>query len=198
MVAPIWFARRLNLFSSAELHRTLTSVLSACRWSIIYGTGRVRAQMSLADAIAEPLPQQQDSVQLDNNKPARNELSEIEESGKQQHFPIPTPECHGLSEIPLAAEERAELNRIAALGVVTAEDGAWKLRPIQRYLARGLAVTTGSAIEESPPSDEECLQAFLVSNSPGLTAGARAWTKHAHRAQDSTCAVTFLSLVQIN
>ena len=46
----------------------------------------------------------------------------------------------------------------------------------------------GSAIEEIPPTDEVCLEAFLVENSAGLTAGAKAWTKHAHRSEQSSTA----------
>lgn len=116
---------------------------------------------------------------------------QIEETGRddlQNIFHIPTPTCDGLAELPAAAEERAELNKILGPDPLSMDDIP-RLRPIERYIARGLALTTGSAIEETPPSDEECLNAFLVTNSHGLTVGARAWTKHAPRPQNSALTI---------
>ncbi len=55
--------------------------------------------------------------------------------------------------------------------------------PLFKHLAHGLAYTTGSALGASPPSLEACLGAYQVSNSAGLTAGSRAWSKHCHRSQ---------------
>ena len=41
----------------------------------------------------------------------------------------------------------------------------------------------GSALGSTPPDTSSCLSAFLVPNKAHLTAGARAWSKHAHRSQ---------------
>lgn len=55
--------------------------------------------------------------------------------------------------------------------------------PLFIHLSHGLAYTVGSALGTTPPSLETCLAAYLVPNSVGLTAGARAWSKHCHRSQ---------------
>ncbi|KAJ7863164.1 hypothetical protein B0H13DRAFT_2070837 [Mycena leptocephala] len=47
----------------------------------------------------------------------------------------------------------------------------------------GAGITVGSAIGSRPPSTDSCLAAFVAPNRVGLTAGARAWSKHAHRSQ---------------
>ncbi|KDQ55495.1 hypothetical protein JAAARDRAFT_37510 [Jaapia argillacea MUCL 33604] len=85
----------------------------------------------------------------------------------------PTPYCQGLSELPSATSERALL----ALHAPTPPT------PLSIHLSHGLAYTTGSALGSHPPSVEQCHVAFLVPNRVGLTAGARAWTKHFHRSQ---------------
>ena len=54
--------------------------------------------------------------------------------------------------------------------------------PLFTHVAHGLAYTIGSALGCTPPSFQECLDAFLVPNKAGLTAGARAWSKHSHRS----------------
>ncbi|KAJ7483347.1 hypothetical protein FB451DRAFT_1338163 [Mycena latifolia] len=74
----------------------------------------------------------------------------------------PNPYCHGMQEHPSALIERTKLS-----SVNTSE----------------LAYTVGSAIGSTPPSADACLAAFVSPNSVGLTAGARAWSKHAHRSQ---------------
>lgn len=86
---------------------------------------------------------------------------------------IPTPYCRGMTEHPSAAAERSRL----ALAADEAEI------PLSIHIRNGLAYTTGSALGSTPPSTETCLAAFLRANKVGLTAGARAWTKHAHRSQ---------------
>ena len=45
-----------------------------------------------------------------------------------------------------------------------------------------LALTIGFAVGQEPPTYDECYAAFGVPNSAGLTTGARAWSKHAHRS----------------
>ncbi|KAL5483415.1 hypothetical protein ACEPAI_8646 [Sanghuangporus weigelae] len=92
---------------------------------------------------------------------------------------LPTPVCHGMVELPSAFEERCRLNE----RLLSEIELDWNtLSPISKHIALGLAITTGSAFGELPPSREQCLAAFVVPNSAGLTAGARAWTKHAHRS----------------
>ncbi|KAF5340383.1 hypothetical protein D9611_007857 [Ephemerocybe angulata] len=58
--------------------------------------------------------------------------------------------------------------------------------PLFHHLSQGLALTVGSALGSTSPSTSECLDAFLVPNKVGLTAGARAWSKHAHRSQPTS------------
>lgn len=90
---------------------------------------------------------------------------------------IPTPDCHGMSELPLAAEQRA---RLSCNNLTTEIDRG---SPLSRHILYGLAYTTGSAIGWAPPSAEMCRKAFEAPNNAGLTAGARAWSKHSHRSQ---------------
>ncbi|KAK7031718.1 hypothetical protein R3P38DRAFT_825897 [Favolaschia claudopus] len=87
---------------------------------------------------------------------------------------IPNPYCRGMQEHPSAASERAKLQGASGL--------AESLDPLSLHLSLGLAYTVGSAIGSRPPSTEACLTAFLVPNSVGLTAGSKAWSKHAHRS----------------
>ncbi|KAF7984155.1 hypothetical protein HWV62_16816 [Athelia sp. TMB] len=54
---------------------------------------------------------------------------------------------------------------------------------LSAHIMHGLAYTVGSALGCTPPTAETCLQAFLVANKAGLTAGSRAWSKHAHRSR---------------
>lgn len=88
---------------------------------------------------------------------------------------IPIPYCHGMVEHPLAGLERSRLTSDA--GEVQVDS------PLSIHIRNGLAYTTGSALGSTPPSTEVCLVAFLTPNKVGLTAGARAWSKHAHRSQ---------------
>ncbi|KZT21898.1 hypothetical protein NEOLEDRAFT_1138645 [Neolentinus lepideus HHB14362 ss-1] len=76
-----------------------------------------------------------------------------------------------MSELPSAAEERARL---------AVRDPS---EPLTVHLQHGLAYTVGSALGCTPPTREQCLAAFLIPNKAGLTAGARAWSKHFHRSQ---------------
>ncbi|KAJ6568414.1 hypothetical protein DFH09DRAFT_983258 [Mycena vulgaris] len=84
------------------------------------------------------------------------------------------PHCYGMEEHPSAPVERAKLSSSAR----SSADSDLSL-----HLSLGLAYTVGSAIGSTPPSTDVCLAAFLSPNSVGLTAGARAWSKHAHRSQ---------------
>lgn len=96
-----------------------------------------------------------------------------------------TPKCFGLAELSDAASIRIIVSNLMGGCREDCSDTIKKLPPLQRYIALGLALTTGSALEEDPPTYDECLRAFLVPNKSGLTAGARAFSKHAHRAQES-------------
>ncbi|KAJ7143322.1 hypothetical protein C8R43DRAFT_1015098 [Mycena crocata] len=89
------------------------------------------------------------------------------------------PYCHGMQEHPSALIERAKL---AALDSES-RNNASALDPLSLHISLGLAYTIGSAIGSIPPSSDSCLAAFVLPNSVGLTAGARAWSKHAHRSQ---------------
>lgn len=89
-------------------------------------------------------------------------------------IPIPTPSCDGLVEIPEAAHLREQLCASPVLPTSPS--------PLEQHILHGLACTVGSALGSSPPSVEQCLTAFTLSNSANLSAGARAWTKHAHRS----------------
>ncbi|KAH7890327.1 hypothetical protein F5I97DRAFT_1798515 [Phlebopus sp. FC_14] len=92
---------------------------------------------------------------------------------------IHTPRCHNLQELPSAASEHS---RLCAL--LSQQDAViQKENQLSKHLLHGLAYTTGSALGSDPPTREQCLSAFVaVSNKSQLTAGARAWSKHAHRS----------------
>jgi hypothetical protein len=89
------------------------------------------------------------------------------------------PRCYGMEELPTAVSERA---RVCELLQANANDDSSSHSPLFVHLSHGLAYTVGSALGSTPPSVETCLAAFLVPNKAGLTAGARAWSKHAHRS----------------
>ncbi|KAJ7080738.1 hypothetical protein B0H15DRAFT_787011 [Mycena belliarum] len=91
--------------------------------------------------------------------------------------PRPNPYCHGMQEHPSAYAERAKLSS------TNASTDSTNLLPLSLHLSQGLAYTTGSAVGSTPPSTDACLAAFVSPNNVGLTAGARAWSKHAHRSQ---------------
>ncbi|KAF8211070.1 hypothetical protein K438DRAFT_1808747 [Mycena galopus ATCC 62051] len=88
------------------------------------------------------------------------------------------PYCHGMQEHPSAVFERAKL-----LAQDPPIESGRALDPLSLHLSLGLAYTVGSATGSRPPSTDACLAAFVSPNSVGLTAGARAWSKHAHRSQ---------------
>ncbi|EJD08512.1 uncharacterized protein FOMMEDRAFT_138282 [Fomitiporia mediterranea MF3/22] len=98
---------------------------------------------------------------------------------------IPTPVCHDMAELPSASEERARLNQHLQEHSNVELDFNMP-SPLAKHIVLGLAVTTGSAIGEQPPSEEDLLSSFEAQNSVGLSAGARAWTKHAHRSGCNT------------
>ena len=77
-----------------------------------------------------------------------------------------------MAEHPQAEIKRARLSADAS----GADD------PLSIHILHGLAYTVGSALGSTPPSNETCLAAFVVPNKAGLTAGARAWSKHSHRS----------------
>lgn len=90
---------------------------------------------------------------------------------------IPTPHCKNLSEHPEASATRTRLNDLLTTGGTIEDEDALTV-----HLFHGLAYTIGSALGSTPPTQEQCLSAFLVQNKVKLTAGARAWSKHAHRS----------------
>ncbi|KAJ3483610.1 hypothetical protein NLI96_g6197 [Meripilus lineatus] len=86
---------------------------------------------------------------------------------------LTTPHCFAMEELPNAGEERARLQADPSLASSST---------LYFHLSRGLAYTTGSALGSTPPPQAACLSAFVFPNKVGLTAGARAWSKHAHRS----------------
>jgi hypothetical protein len=50
------------------------------------------------------------------------------------------------------------------------------------HLRQDLALTPGAALGATAPTRAQCLASFAAPNRVGLTAGARAWQKHAHRS----------------
>ncbi|KII85445.1 hypothetical protein PLICRDRAFT_700968 [Plicaturopsis crispa FD-325 SS-3] len=90
---------------------------------------------------------------------------------------LPTPHCYGMEEHLDAAPCRRALHPSS----ISAPDS--HMDPLSFHISLGLAYTVGSALGSSPPSTDECLAAFTVPNKVGLTAGARAWSKHSHRSQ---------------
>ncbi|KAJ7233042.1 hypothetical protein C8J57DRAFT_169132 [Mycena rebaudengoi] len=100
------------------------------------------------------------------------------------------PYCNGMQEHPSAAAERAKLSESLALastsGSTVSNVG---MDPLSLHLSFGLAYTVGSAIGSRPPSTEQCLAAFVSPSNVGLTAGARAWSKHSHRSQPQSSTV---------
>jgi hypothetical protein len=103
---------------------------------------------------------------------------------------VPAPHCHAMTEHPDAILERSRWSSGTHSGLST---------PLFIHMfEHGLAYTTGSALGSTPPSPDACLSAFLIPNKAGLTAGARAWSKHSHRSQgDSTAGGegSFLTMV---
>jgi hypothetical protein len=53
---------------------------------------------------------------------------------------------------------------------------------LAHHFRQGLAYTAGAALGENAPSRSDCHAAFTTPNRVGLTAGGRAWQKHAHRS----------------
>ncbi|KAH7890332.1 hypothetical protein F5I97DRAFT_1798832 [Phlebopus sp. FC_14] len=95
---------------------------------------------------------------------------------------MPTPRCHNLQELPSAASERSRLHVLLSQPDAVIQKEIHE-NPLSKHLLHGLAYTTGSALGSDPPTREQCLSAFVAaSNKSQLTAGARAWSKHAHRS----------------
>ncbi|KAI6038559.1 hypothetical protein EDC04DRAFT_2694123 [Pisolithus marmoratus] len=97
-----------------------------------------------------------------------------------------TPRCHNMEELPEATSERTRLREILSMSDIDhlgREERMLLETPLARHLLHGLAYTVGSAQGYDPPTREECLAAFVIRNKVGLTAGARAWSKHGHRSQ---------------
>jgi hypothetical protein len=91
--------------------------------------------------------------------------------------PIPTPRCYRMSELPSAAPERERLSILPPDERVHEST----INPLAFHITQGLAVTVGSALGHSPPAGDLCRKAFDKLRKGGLTEGARAWSKHAHR-----------------
>ena len=107
------------------------------------------------------------------------------------HHTLPIPHCFGMSELPIATAERVRVSKILqsrrrnpSLEPLGDEsDLEFESSALFKHIAYGLAYTVGSALGSTPPPTDDCLAAFQVPNSAGLTAGARAWSKHCHRSR---------------
>jgi hypothetical protein len=102
---------------------------------------------------------------------------------------IPIPRCHNMHELPTAATERTRVQDMLSQGdqLALAE---LQTSPFFKHLLHGLAYTVGSALGSDPPTRQECLSAFTASaTNTGLMAGAKAWSKHAHRSGDADSGV---------
>lgn len=103
---------------------------------------------------------------------------------------IPIPRCHNMHELPTAATERARVQDMLFQGDQLALQTELQTSPLSKHLLHGLAYTVGSALGSDPPTREECLSAFTASaTNTGLMAGAKAWSKHAHRSSDADSGV---------
>ncbi|KAG2363228.1 hypothetical protein BDR07DRAFT_1404945 [Suillus spraguei] len=98
------------------------------------------------------------------------------------NFFIPIPRCFNIEELPSAALERSRVQEL----IQSHPELKQTLDPLSKHLLSGLAYTVGSALGSEPPTREKCLIAFSIPNKVGLTAGARAWSKHSHRSQGKT------------
>ncbi|KJA22553.1 hypothetical protein HYPSUDRAFT_40941 [Hypholoma sublateritium FD-334 SS-4] len=119
-------------------------------------------------------------------------------SMRTPRLPLPDPHCHGMSELPDTARLRARVSailqqrrgesRISSSNAMTDADADAGAEPVDEnsalfvHLAHGLACTAGSALGSAPPPADACLAAYCTPNRVGLTAGARAWSKHCHRS----------------
>lgn len=103
-------------------------------------------------------------------------------------LPLPTPHCFNMHELLCASEQRDKvsqiLQRLKSNHPLSSEEKEFATSPLFTHLSHGLALTTGSALGSLPPTTDQCLIAYQVPNNVGLSAGARAWTKHAHRSQE--------------
>ena len=95
---------------------------------------------------------------------------------------LTAPKCHNMEEVPEAALERTRLRDFLLRSDAGGEE-EYLRSPLAKHLLHGLAYTVGSALGRDPPTREECLAAFTIPNKVGLTAGAKAWSKHGHRSQ---------------
>ncbi|KAG1728904.1 hypothetical protein EDB19DRAFT_1929690 [Suillus lakei] len=101
-------------------------------------------------------------------------------------FFIPIPHCFNIEELPSAALERSRVQELVRCSNQPLDELKQMLDPLSGHLLNGLAYTVGSALGSEPPTREKCLTAFSIPNKVGLTAGARAWSKHSHRSQGET------------
>jgi hypothetical protein len=82
--------------------------------------------------------------------------------------------CSHMLELATASSLRAQLQHLPF---------AHGINPALAYhISQGLAYTTDAALGETAPSREQCHAAFILPNRVGLSAGGRAWSKHAHRS----------------
>ncbi len=122
-------------------------------------------------------------------RPPSQALTRFMETGIRNYtVPLPNPHCFNMPELLHASEERSKISSILehlkANKPLTEEETQATTTPLFIHISHGLALTAGSALGSLPPTTAQCLEAYQLPNRVGLTAGARAWTKHAHRSQE--------------
>ncbi|KAG2142953.1 hypothetical protein DEU56DRAFT_792663 [Suillus clintonianus] len=118
--------------------------------------------------------------------------------GSRSSVLIPIPHCFNIKELSSAALERSRVQELVQCSKQPLDELKQTLDPLSRHLLNGLAYTVGSALGSEPPTREECLTAFSIPNNVGLTAGARAWSKHSHRSQGETPGIKDLPVERNN
>jgi hypothetical protein len=118
---------------------------------------------------------------LDHTSPVHPQSKPTTLADQQPAADALIPHCHNMAEHP-----SAKLERERWFPHPHSDAPGEPSTPLSIHIIKhGLAYTIGSALGSSPPSAEACLSAFLIPNKAGLTAGARAWSKHFHRSSDS-------------
>ncbi|KAI0337488.1 hypothetical protein BDW22DRAFT_870217 [Trametopsis cervina] len=177
----------LHVFDSPPAHSTFDFCNHDHVWLVKMDSETAETTLghSLTEDITQPVtlpsPESQ-PAHVDSSHGDHSTTNRVRESNH-----IPEPYCFNMTEHSSASAVRARLNFFLVHGdsrtsYLEPTHGDVHEIALAAYLSLGLAYTVGSALGYTPPSAETCLEAFLVPNKAGLTAGARAWSKHAHRS----------------
>lgn len=103
-----------------------------------------------------------------------------------QQMSLTVPRCYNMQELLTAVAGRARAQEMLLNGDKLALEAELQSNSLSKHLLHGLAYTVGSALGSDPPTRAECLSAFTASaTNTGLMAGAKAWSKHAHRSRNA-------------